>query len=211
MYRTVYYHKTTRSAEVMLKMLFQRYNELLSEFDSNDDARFSVVPDVPPAVCRAFSSEIALEDFLMLDAHTMTEFAKACSRSSDAIMTRLASGVLDRRLYKGMDVSSANLHAVADFQECAKKIVAEQFGEPDEYLLGVDSPSDTAYKPYNPDAETPATQIYISNPSGKQVELSQCSDNVKNLTKKYTMTRYYFPEAVREEILEKAAPCLIKE
>ena len=77
-----------------------------------------------------------------------------------------------------------------------------------EFAFASDAPSDTAYKLYNPDLEEPATQIYIEAPGGGQVELSQRSDAVKQLAKKYTLVRYYYPAETRDRIRTQAEPLL---
>ena len=210
MYRTVYYHKTTRAGEVMLKKLFRRYKALMEGADS-DAAKTAIVPNAPSAVCRAFSSNIALDEYLLLDDHTMTEFAKACTQCSDNVMATLARGLLERKLFKAVDVTEAGSPNVARFYEKAKGIVETQSGLPVDYFFDSDTPSDTAYKVYNPDASKPATQIYIEGADGRQQELSRVSENVANLTKPYKLIRYYFPDNVRDSILADAVPLLFKE
>jgi HD superfamily phosphohydrolase len=209
MYRSVYYHKTTRAAEVMLRLLFRRYKELLS-VESDDDSRKSVVPNVPPAIWKAFSTTLGLDEYLLLDDHSLTEFAKACAVCDDKILAELAAGLLHRRLFKAVDVTNIVAPGVVDFCDRAKAIVAAH-GFEVEYAFAADTPSDTAYKLYNPDAEKPATQIYVEASNGKYLELSECSDTVKQLTKKYTLVRYYFPAEARADVHAQAVPLLDKE
>lgn len=64
--------------------------------------------------------------------------------------------------------------------------------------------------PDAPDAENPASQIYVDTIDG-QKELTQISENVQHLTKKYTLVRYYYPEAIRDNIRTEAEPLLKKE
>lgn len=92
MYRTVYFHKTSRAAEVMLKLLFRRLKELI-------DAQTSL-PGVSPGLSGAFSGVISLTTYLDFDDHTITELLKVCTRLGDPIVSRLADGLLNRRLYK---------------------------------------------------------------------------------------------------------------
>src|SRR5262249_37133305 len=49
MYRTVYFHKTTRAAEVMLRLVLKRYKELLAEAGSAK-AKALLAPGAPPSV-----------------------------------------------------------------------------------------------------------------------------------------------------------------
>lgn len=209
MYRSVYYHKTTRAAEVMLRLLFRRFKERLKAA-ADEEARKQIVPDAPPAVCRAFSATVPLNEYLLLDDHTLTEFAKACTKSSDRVLAELASGLLHRQLFKATDVTDSLSPGVVQFSEKAKEIIAAAGLETD-FAYAHDAPSDTAYKLYNPDAEEPATQIYVETASGNHQELSERSDSVKQLTKKYTLVRYYYPASVRDKIRAEAEPLLFKE
>ena len=63
MYRTVYFHKTSRAAEVMLKLLFRRLAELI-------DAHTSL-PGINPGLAEAFSGRISLTTYLDFDDLTM--------------------------------------------------------------------------------------------------------------------------------------------
>ncbi|MBN2023561.1 MAG: hypothetical protein JW809_12320, partial [Pirellulales bacterium] len=99
---------------------------------------------------------------------------------------------------------------VVEFTNRAKELIAAAKFEVD-FAFKDDAPSDTAYKPYDPDAEKPATQIYVEALGSGQVELSQQSESVKQLTKKYTLVRYYYPADVRDEIRRQAEPLLEKE
>lgn len=209
MYRSVYYHKTTRAAEVMLRLLLRRYKQLLDD-ESGDEARRRVVPDAPPAVLKAFASTIGLNEYLLLDDHSLTEFAKCCATCDDSVLSQLAQGLLNRRLFKAVDVTEAGIPHAVSFCEAARRII-ESFGYVAEFAFSPDTPSDTPYKLYNPDSEKPATQIYIQTASGSQRELSEQSDSVRQLNKKYTLTRYYFPPDVRSRVLAEAVPLLHKD
>ena len=208
MYRTVYFHKATRAAEVMLKKLFTRYKELLEQA-TGADAKLQVVPDAPRAVCRAFSANVPLDEYLQLDDHTMTEFAKACASSQDEILSPLARGLLERKLFKAIDVTGLDSARIARFYEAAVAIVKET-SPLGTYGFESDSPTDTAYRLYNPDQNSPPTQIYVESNDGRMEELSRLSQNVLNLSKQYKLLRYYFPESAREAIVTRAVPLLHK-
>jgi HD superfamily phosphohydrolase len=207
MYRTVYFHKATRAAEVMLKKLFGRYKERLANVEGQD-AKYSVVPEAPRAVCRAFSTDLALDEYLQLDDHTMTEFAKACRNCDDPILATLAQGLLDRKLFKAVDVTGLDQANISRFYASAREIVQAKSPLTADWGFDSDSAIDTAYKLYNPDQTSPPTQIYVETNNGPPRELSRLSENVANLTKPYQILRYYFPESVREQIMMNAVPIL---
>jgi uncharacterized protein len=198
MYRAVYFHKTTRAAEVMLRLIFKRLKELLDGVASKA-AKRKVVPGISDSLLRAFSGNISLGDYLMLDDHTITEFLKCCEHSSDSLLKELGPGLLHRKLYKAIDVTGHPAHRVADFVSDARHVI-ENRGLMPEYSLVSDTPEDTPYRPYDPDSEKPSNQIYVENAAGKIEALAANSDFVQPLTKKYTLTRYYCPESLRDEI-----------
>lgn len=195
MYRTVYFHKTTRAAEVMLRLLFRRYKERLGE--SDDSAR--VVPNAPPAIVGAFSRPMSLDDYLMLDDHAVSEFLKCCKASSDPILQALGTGLLERKLFKAVEASEADRVDVGKFTADAVSAVRKARLDPD-YAFVEDTPGDTPYKPYDPDEAKPATQIYVQTTLGETKELSTQSDTVAELRKRYSLLRYYFPASLRSKI-----------
>jgi HD superfamily phosphohydrolase len=209
MYRAVYFHKTTRAAEVMLRLLLRRYKELVGAA-ANERAMRQVVPEAPVGVLRAFSGTMSLGEHLGLDDYSITEFWKACENCKDPVLSALGAGLLHRRLYKAVDVSTADPDRAADFVAAARGAL-EQRGFDLSYSWVSDTAADTPYKPYDPDAERPATQIYLQTPSGASRELSRESDIVQQLTKTYRLIRYYFPADAREDVRRLARQHLGKE
>ncbi len=202
MYQAVYFHKATRSAEVMLRLLFKRYKELLDDRSSYSE-KCEVVKGVPSAVINAFSGSLSLGDYLMLDDHTITEFFKCCEKSEDPILKRLASGLLHRRLYKcvdATDISKQDPAKLGEFVEGAKRVVQEYIS--DDYGLVYDTPADTPYRVYDPVEDSPVTLIFIEDGLGKIKSIEQMSDQVHVLRNKITQLRYYFPEEARRKITE---------
>ncbi len=197
MYRTVYYHKTIRAAEVMLRLLFKRYKELVEQAASPEEKQ-AVVPGASPGVLSAFSGKISLGQYLALDDYSIGEFFKACEHSPDGWIRTLGVGLLNRTLYKAQDVTGADPTKIADFVSSARTMMKEK-GHDDTYSFVDDKASDTPYKPYDPDAEKPATQIYVDTLEGRK-EMSTQSDAVATLRKKYTLLRYYFPALVRDDV-----------
>lgn len=198
MYRSVYFHKATRAAEVMLRLVFSRYKWLVSECGSEEE-RGKVVPGAPLTVCSAFSGHPTLDTFLALDDSTVTEFFKACTDASDPILKILGQGLIARTLFKGIDVTDYDMANVARFTEKAREKVRANEMDPD-YAFVDDTAADIPYKPYDPDAENPATQIYVEVGTGKIEELSTVSGPVEQLKKKYALVRYYYPASMRLEI-----------
>jgi uncharacterized protein len=198
MYRTVYFHKTTRAAEVMFKLLLRRFSAAAKD-RSLDDA-VKLVPDAPKAFVSAFVGKMSLQEYLTLDDHSVTEFCKGASKAEDGILKELASGLLHRKYFKAYDVTGARPERFARFQELVHEFLAARKLEK-EWNFQLDSPGDTPYKAYEPDAEEPSTHVYVEDLAGVPREISKLSDPVAQLTKSYLMLRFYFPESLRGEIM----------
>jgi HD superfamily phosphohydrolase len=199
MYRTVYFHKTSRAAEVMLKMLFRRVKDLIDTHVALDG--------VCSPLIEAFTGQMFLIRFLDFDDHTVTEFLKECARGTDSILKSLSRGLLDRRLYKALDVTgwidACELRRIVTFDAKMRERMMETGLDP-RYAWVEDSASDTPYEPYHPDVEKPARQIYVENSAGRIVEISTISDALMQLRKTFTVIRYYAPEHFRDEMLRVA-------
>ncbi len=208
MYRAVYFHKTTRAAEVMLKLLFERFKTLLKE----GKIISKIAPGAPPAITTAFTSKrkMSLGDYLSLDDHSVTEFAKCCRKSSDKELKYLAAGLLERRLFKAVDATDAPSEDVAKFYRQATDATKKSRAAPVQ-SVSEDSAADTPYKPYDPDAEKPATQIYIENSLGTVKEFGELSPGAKALKEKYALLRYYFPVEYRDQLEKIAESCFKKD
>jgi len=205
MYQAVYYHKATRASEVMLRLLFQRYRELLAQKDTERKRR-NIVRDAPVVVVHAFSPEaISLVDYLLLDDHCVTQFLKAAMHASDKTLAYLGHGLLNRRLFKCVDATDAPKGETGDFVADAVRTLDKMNRKKElpidgDLALQKDQPSDTAYRIYDPDTENPDTLIYVQRETQDIEELSQVSKQVDALKQKITQLRYYFPAEARDEL-----------
>ncbi|MFO0846498.1 MAG: HD domain-containing protein [Gemmataceae bacterium] len=200
MYRTVYFHKASRAAEVMLKLVFRRIKELLGAGDT--------VKNVSPAVLKAFTGQISLASYLDFDDHTVTELLKGCARCDDYTLRRLGDGLLNRKLYKCVEITgrlpSLEPSRLAAFLARAREQLGEigsfEYCYEPAYCFVEDSASDTPYQPYLPDEAEPSRQIWVESAAGKVVEVSQLSEALLQLGRPYTMVRYYVPPALRYQV-----------
>jgi len=209
MYQAVYFHKAVRAAEVMVRLIFKRYRQLLGTVRSRARKR-AVVPDAPPSVFDAFADELSLDRYLALDDTALTQFFKACASAHDEVLRVLGGGIIDRKLYKGVDATDADAASIGDFASRANDKVRSAGLDP-EYAFVDDTAADTPYKPYDPDESRPASQIYVETAKGANKEISTRSDAVAQLKKKYALLRYYFPESMRAGMEHLAKETLAKE
>lgn len=209
MYRSVYFHKTVRAAEVMLRLALRRLKELLDGAGSKAKCK-RIVPDAPSRVVDAFTGSMQIDAYLHLDDVTLLELFKACTYSADTQLNTLARGLVERKLYKAIDVTDSSRTEVVQFARSAEEVVRQADLDP-VYAFADDTAADTPYKPYDPDESRPASQIYVESVGGKNVEISTRSDALAQLRKRYELVRYYVPESIRERIEMVAIDTLHKE
>ena len=100
MYRTVYFHKTSRAAEVMLRLIFKRFKQLV-DLPGGPGREYRRSSRAPESVLAAFSARPPLAVYLALDDHAMTELFKACARGQDPLLNELGEGLLNRKALQG--------------------------------------------------------------------------------------------------------------
>ena len=209
MYRSVYFHKAVRAAEVMVRLVFRRYKELLKKTGSKKKKR-AVVPNAPDAVFEGFTEQLSLDRYLALDDHMVSGFFKACASTDDPVLGLLGRGLVDRKLYKGIDATGVDGAQIGEFAKRATEAVRKSRLNP-EYAFVDDTAADTPYKPYDPDESRPASQIYVETEDGKNVEISTRSDALVQLRKRYSLLRYYYPESIRNRIEKIAKSTIARE
>ena len=97
LYRTVYYHKTTRSAEAMLSVFLKRLILLLAE---NEPAELGLHDD-DVVVQFLAADEPSLDQYLALDDIAMTGLlVQAATSSSDSLLKELGDRIIKRKLFK---------------------------------------------------------------------------------------------------------------
>ncbi len=196
MFRQVYFHRTLRSAEAVLKALLRR---ALSIFAGGGDIWFRA-DTAFEKVLRGQS--LILTEHLSLDDSDFYFYIKQWQSSSDAILADLSSRFLDRRLFKAFDLDmpeSQRPGFVAD----VRSIVAGRGFDPDYYVIE-DETGNAAYNFYSTDTTDPKNLIFVedgfSRPSIR--EISEVSSAVRGLQQGYRIHRLCFPAELKDEIAE---------
>jgi HD superfamily phosphohydrolase len=197
MFRQVYFHRTLRSAEAVLRSIIRRALHLL-----DDDQ------DVWHATGTAFAKilrreTLSISDHMQVDDSDFVFHVKQWQNSSDPILKDLSRRFIARRLFKAIDLDMP-LDQQAEFLAAARQTV-ERAGFDPEYYFIEDRASDVPYYSYYHSAKSePKTHIYVeSGYASPQIkEISEVSNVVRGLQHPYELHRVCFPAEVKTEVYE---------
>jgi HD superfamily phosphohydrolase len=194
MYRQVYFHRTLRSAEAILRVLLKR---ALALFRSGADAWHA--PGTPMERVLA-GDRLGLHEMLELDDSDVMFSIKRWRHSSDSILSDLAGRFLDRRLFKAFDLDMAEERRPHFIAEARRIVEAEGFDA--EYYFVEDTAGNAPYSFYSKDVSDPKNLIFVeqgfSHPEIK--EISAVSSAVRGLQEGYRIHRICFPAEIKDKI-----------
>lgn len=196
MYRQVYFHRTLRSAEAILKVLMNR-----ALFLVQDGTEIWQAGETP--MDRILSGEqLSLKEHLELDDTDVMFSIKRWQHSSDSILSDLAKRFLDRRLFKAYDLDMPEDER-PEFIQKARQIVADGGFDPDYYFVE-DSARNAPYSFYRKGTPGDKNLIYVEDGfSRPQIrEISSVSAAVRGLQEGYRIHRICFPAEVKAKIGE---------
>ena len=194
MFRQVYFHRTLRSAEAVLKVLLKRALYLYQQ-----NAAIWFRPD--SAFEKVLRGEhLSLHEHLSIDDHDVMFYIKQWQESEDKILSDLASRFLDRRLFKAFDLDMPETE-VESFVADARRSV-ENAGYDPEYYFVDDTGGDAPYYFYTRNSDDPKNLIFVEDGYARpQIrEISEVSAAVRGLQKGYRIHRICFPSELKDEI-----------
>ncbi len=142
MYKHVYYHKTIRSAETMLKKL------LTEVVKATRDGKLKGALTHPVFTCLAKSEIPSLEDYLTINDFVILNMLNDWAKCGIEPVADLASRLRKRDIFAAIVVSekfTSDMGKAADAIEKTKKFLKEKGLDPETYYI-YDTPQDTAYK-----------------------------------------------------------------
>jgi uncharacterized protein len=194
MYRQVYFHRTLRSAETVLKVLLRRALHL---FQNGEPIWHAVGTPMEKILA---GQRLDLREHLELDDSDVMFWIKRWRHSSDPLLCDLASRFLDRRLFKAVDLDMPDDERPA-FVTAAREIVREGGFDPDYYFVE-DSAVNEPYSFYSQEPPDPKNLIFVeegfSRPSIR--EISAVSAAVRGLQQGYRIHRICFPPELKQQI-----------
>jgi HD superfamily phosphohydrolase len=194
MFRQVYFHRTLRAAEAILKSLLRRALEL---FQNGKTVWFA---SGTPFEKILRGENLSLKEHLALDDADVMFHIKQWQTSPDVILSDLAKRFLNRRLFKVFDLDMPAPER-REFLENARRAVEEKGFDTDYYFIE-DLAGDVPYYFYTKEQTEKKNLIYVeegfSRPEIK--EISEVSAAVRGLQKQYQIHRLCFPPELKTEI-----------
>lgn len=184
MYVQVYFHKVSRSMEVMLEHLLDRAHELFQETPEI----FAMHSQLLVPFLRG---EFTLADYLKLDDGVLITYFIQWAEENDRLLSDLAKRWLHRKPLKS---ATFNADSQLPLIEELKGLV-EKAGFDPTYYTAINSSYDLPYDFYRPKSGIHRTQIELQQNDGTLIELSQVSQLVAAIAGEKTVDhRFYFPK-----------------
>lgn len=190
MYLNVYFHKTTRSAELMMRQIVKKASDLNIE--------------LPPGISKIKNEGIndeTLKLYLRLNENTIWNYVEQWLEHPE--LNELCNGIINRKLYKVLPKASPMA-----IVKLAHEIGQRDSIDPYSVVLH-DTPSTSSYKdpylsePSSEEHEEASEQIFLFDRRGKPTELCDVSDIIRQLrNQKIGFERYYVPPKYRKEFEE---------
>ncbi len=195
MFRQVYFHRTLRSAEAVLRSALRRALQLIA----NHEPVWCVTGSAFEKMLRR--EPLSVSEHLRMDDSDVTFHTKQWQHSDDQVLRDLSSRFVNRRLFKAIDLDMPTDER-AEFLTAAKSVVERAGFSPDYYFIE-DRASDVPYYGYYTSGGVePRTRIYVEDGYARPVirEISEVSEVVRGLRQGYELHRVCFPAEVKDEV-----------
>lgn len=189
MFQQVYFHKSTRAAEHMIRVILLRAVRLLRDG--------TPLPRVPPALVSIAAGEIpSLGAYLELDDQLLLETLNGWRDGPDTVLGDLCQRLRTRDLFKTHELFGelAEPRRRADALETVREIATAAGLDPDLYV-GLDVASDT---PYSDDSSL--SVVYPGRRPRRPAEVSFLLDRLRDET--LTRVRLIFAPELKAQVVE---------
>ena len=194
MFRQVYFHRTLRAAEAVLRSTLRRALDLFANrsgvWCSSGTAMESVLA----------GKKLSLAEHLSLDDSDFLFHIKRWGDSNDHVLADLASRFIDRRLFKALDLDMPDDER-SQFVASAREAVSEDGFDPEYYFIEDRAGNDSHFF-YSSDRGKPKDLIYVEDGFSRPHlrEISEVSAAIRGLQKGFRVDRICFPAEARDRI-----------
>jgi uncharacterized protein len=193
LYLQLYYHKTNRAAEVVLRGILNRAKFLQNQGRS--------LGQINSTVLKMFSDQ-ASDAAVHLNDHDLWSTFRIWTSHDDVILRDLSHRLLNRKYFKAVDLSDEHLNEFYQQQKPHIDEIARQKGFDPQYYVIADPAKDTPYKIVDPTSgDDPSSSVRIRSSTGKLYSLERKSKLIQTLqSDAYQRVRLCFPEDIREDV-----------
>lgn len=195
MFRQVYFHRSLRSAEAVLRSILRRVLRLL---EAGEPVWYAPQTAFEKVLRK---EKLTISEHLEIDDSDVLFHIKQWQRSTDPILKDLSERFTGRRLFKAVDLDMGPAER-ADFLATARERVRHAGFDPDYYFIE-DRASDVPYyNYYTVTGAEPKSHIYVEDGYARPLirEISEVSDVVRGLQRGYELHRVCFPAEVKQEV-----------
>lgn len=195
MFRQVYFHRTLRSAEVLLRSILLRAQELF------EGSGAIWIANGTPFEKMLRCQSLSVIEHLDIDDTDLIFHLKQWQRSDDATLADLCRRFVGRDLFKAIDVDMPEAEQPI-FLAAARECVALAGFDP-RYYFSEDQAGDIPYYSYYTAAGAESkARIYVEEGYARPRirEISEISGAVRGLSQAYRIHRVCFPPEVKEQM-----------
>ena len=196
MYRQVYFHRTLRSAEAVLRVLLKRALDLARNGIAIWQAGGTAMDKI------LAGEKLDLDDHMELDDTDVLYCIKQWQRSDDIVLADLSKRFLDRRLFKAFDLDMPENERQC-FIDSARELVSDGGFDP-EYYFVEDKAGNAPYSFYSNRMSDIKDLIFVEEGFSRPAirEISAVSPAVRGLQEGYRIHRICFPAELKDKIGE---------
>lgn len=182
MYQQVYFHRVSRSMEVILHHLLQRAKDIYQRGQLR----------VTPSLAKFLADDWTLADYLTLDDGVLETNFALWLKSGDPILADLCRRYLYRHPLASVKINSETINLLPKLKDLIKQV-----GFDPKYYTDTNSAFDEPYDAYKPTGKNANSQIEIMQDDGTLIELSELSPLVKALNGTLQGDeRFFFPKTM---------------
>src|SRR5687768_6552796 len=195
MFRQVYFHRTLRSAEAVLRSALRRALELVAggaPVWCASDASFAKVLKRQP---------LTIAEYLQIDDSDVIFHLKQWQREADPVLSDLSRRFVERKLFKAIDLDMPEDERPG-FIDAARDVVVRAGFAADYYFVEDRATDVPYYGYYTGEGAEERARIYVEDGYAhpKIREISEISEAVRGLRRGYELHRVCFPSEVKDEV-----------